>query len=32
MVNRIVRDLVVGGYLSIEPQRLVLLRKLPARW
>lgn len=32
MVNRIVRDLVVGGYLSIEPQRMVLLRKLPARW
>lgn len=32
MVNRIVRDLVVGGYLAIEPQRIVILRKLPARW
>ncbi len=32
MVNRIVRDLVVGGYVSIEPHRIVIRRKLPARW
>lgn len=32
MVNRIVRELVIGGYLAIEPQRIVILRKLPARW
>lgn len=32
MVNRILRDLVVGGYLVIEPQRIILRRKLPARW
>lgn len=32
MVNRILRDLVIGGYISIEQQRIVLRRKLPARW
>lgn len=32
MVNRILRDLVVGGYIVIEQQRIVLRRKLPARW
>lgn len=32
MVNRIVRDLVIGGYVAIEPRRIVIRRKLPARW
>jgi CRP/FNR family cyclic AMP-dependent transcriptional regulator len=32
MVNRILRDLVVGGYIAIENQRIVVKRKLPPRW
>lgn len=32
MVNRILRDLVTGGYVAIEPHRIVLKRKLPLRW
>ena len=32
MVNRILRDLVIGGYISIEQQRIVLRRKLPSHW
>ncbi|HRP97954.1 MAG TPA: Crp/Fnr family transcriptional regulator [Rhodocyclaceae bacterium] len=32
MVNRILRDLVVGGHVAIEPHRIVIRRKLPARW
>jgi CRP/FNR family cyclic AMP-dependent transcriptional regulator len=32
MVNRILRDLVIGGYISIEQHRIVLRRKLPSHW
>lgn len=32
MINRIVRELVIGGYLTLEPQRIVIRRRLPARW
>jgi CRP/FNR family transcriptional regulator, cyclic AMP receptor protein len=32
MVNRILRDLVTGGYISMEHQQIQLLKKLPARW
>ena len=32
MVNRILRDLVTGGYIEIEHHRLTLLKKLPQRW
>jgi CRP/FNR family cyclic AMP-dependent transcriptional regulator len=32
MVNRILKELKVGGYLSIEDKRFVLHRKLPAKW
>ena len=32
MVNRIVRDLVAGGYIANERNRIVIRRKLPARW
>jgi len=32
MVNRILRELVIGGYISIEQNRIVLRRKLPAHW
>jgi CRP/FNR family cyclic AMP-dependent transcriptional regulator len=32
MVSRILKDLVIGGYLSIEADRIVLHRKLPNRW
>lgn len=32
MVNRILRDLVTGGYIAVEPHRIVLRRKLPLRW
>ena len=32
MVSRILRDLVIGGYLGIEPERIVIHKKLPSRW
>lgn len=32
MVTRLFRDLVNGNYLTIEPHRIVLREKLPARW
>ncbi|MBL8439278.1 MAG: Crp/Fnr family transcriptional regulator [Zoogloeaceae bacterium] len=32
MVNRILRDLVVGGYIAVEPRGIVILKKFPARW
>lgn len=32
MVNRILRDLVIGGYVSVDHHHIVLHRKLPARW
>ena len=32
MVSRIVRELVKGGYIAVEPGKLTILRKLPARW
>lgn len=32
MVNKLLKDLVRGGYLSIEADRMVLLRPLPRHW
>lgn len=32
MVSRILKDLVVGGYLSLEVDRIVIHRKFPNRW
>ena len=32
MVSKILKDLKLGGYLSVEGKRYVLHRKLPARW
>ena len=32
MVNRILRDLVAGGYIEIEQQRILLCKKLPRHW
>jgi len=32
MVNRILRDLVSGGYVELEQQRIVLRKKLPSHW
>jgi CRP/FNR family cyclic AMP-dependent transcriptional regulator len=32
MVSRIFKDLVQGGYVSVEPDRIVIHRKPPARW
>ena len=32
MVSRIFKDLKLGGYIAIENKRIVLLKKLPARW
>jgi CRP/FNR family cyclic AMP-dependent transcriptional regulator len=32
MVNRILRDLVAGGYIEIEQQRIILCKKLPQSW
>jgi CRP/FNR family transcriptional regulator, cyclic AMP receptor protein len=32
MVSRILKDLVQGGYITIEPERIVINRKPPARW
>lgn len=32
MVSRIVRDLVAGGYISIDAKHIRILRKLPLHW
>ncbi len=32
MVSRIFKQLTIGGYVSTESKRIVLLKKLPARW
>lgn len=32
MVSRIFKDLVAGGYITLEPDRIVLNRDLPPRW
>lgn len=32
MVNRILRDLVAGGYIEMEQQRILLRKKLPRHW
>ncbi len=32
MVSRILKDLVIGGYLSLETDRIVIHRKFPSRW
>ena len=32
MVSRIFKDLVQGGYVSVEPDRIVIHRTPPARW
>jgi len=32
MVNRIVKDLTAGGYISVEAKHVTVRKKLPARW
>ena len=32
MINRIVKDLTTGGYISVEAQRIVIHKPLPADW
>ena len=32
MVSRIFKDLVKGGYIAMEPERIVIHRKPPAHW
>lgn len=32
MINRVLRELAIGGYIEIEQQRIVLKKKLPSRW
>jgi CRP/FNR family cyclic AMP-dependent transcriptional regulator len=32
MVSRILKDLRIGGYISIEGKRILIHKKLPARW
>ena len=32
MVSRIFKQLTIGGYVATEGRRIVLLKKLPARW
>ncbi len=32
MVSRILKDLENGGYIRVELRRIVLVKKLPARW
>lgn len=32
MVSRIFKQLTVGGYVAVQGKRIVLLKKLPARW
>jgi CRP/FNR family transcriptional regulator, cyclic AMP receptor protein len=32
MVNRLLQDLVRGGYIELSRERIVLLKKLPPKW
>lgn len=32
MINRLLQDLVRGGYIEVTRERIVLLKALPARW
>ncbi|HCV21702.1 MAG TPA: Crp/Fnr family transcriptional regulator, partial [Gammaproteobacteria bacterium] len=32
MVSRIMSDLVKGGYVTVESDRLLINRKLPPQW
>jgi CRP/FNR family cyclic AMP-dependent transcriptional regulator len=32
MVHRLLHDLLLGGYIEITRERIVLLKKLPPRW
>jgi len=32
MVSRIMKDLVVGGYLGVENRRIIIKSKLPVHW
>ena len=32
LVSRLLKDLEKGGYIEMGAKRLVLLKKLPARW
>ena len=32
MVSRIFKDLVQGGYIAVQPDRIVINRKPPAHW
>ena len=32
MINRIVKDLTTGGYISVDSQRIVIHKPLPANW
>ncbi len=32
MVSKILKDLKIGGYISVEGSRIYILGKLPAKW
>jgi hypothetical protein len=32
MINRILRDLTAGGYVSMEAGRIIINKAPPARW
>jgi CRP/FNR family cyclic AMP-dependent transcriptional regulator len=32
MVNRIVKDLTAGGYISVDAKQIRVLKRLPAHW
>jgi CRP/FNR family cyclic AMP-dependent transcriptional regulator len=32
MINRLLKDLVLGGYIELAREHIVLLRPLPQRW
>jgi CRP/FNR family cyclic AMP-dependent transcriptional regulator len=32
MVSRILKDLKIGGYISIEKKRITIQQKLPSHW
>jgi hypothetical protein len=32
MVSRIIKELAAGGYISIDAKRVIVHRKLPAKW
>ena len=32
MISRLIKDLVAGGYITLEDRTITILKRLPAAW